>query len=59
VSDKQDYDFLCPKGFKEQDGHLIHLNNQSNAIGIELAKCCIAHPPLMRRVRELADMNKL
>lgn len=57
MSDKQGFDLLCPAGFKKRDIHLIRLNYQSNAITTGLAECCMAHPPLMYRVREMAEVS--
>lgn len=58
-SDQHNFNLLCPAGFIRQDRILIHLDNQSNAITEDLREICIAHPLLMRRLRELAKVNEL
>lgn len=58
-SDKHDFDLLCLASLKRLDSTLIGLHSQWNAITVELEEICIAHPPLMRRLRELAEVSKL
>lgn len=58
ISDKRDMDLLCPTGFKYRDAHRIYLERKSNAITIEVAEYCIAHPPLMHYFREVVEVSR-
>jgi hypothetical protein len=58
ISDKQNMDLLCSASFKYRDAHQIYLERKSNAITIEVAEYCIAHPPLMHYFREVVEVSR-
>ena len=58
ISDQRDMNLLCPAGFKYRDAHRIYLEQKSNALTIEVAEYCIAHPPLMHYFRDVVEVSK-
>ena len=57
ISDKKDFDRLCPEAFKTRAPHFIYMNMKWNSFCDEIAECWEAHPGLGYHLGEIAKVR--
>ncbi|KAI9733523.1 MAG: hypothetical protein M1835_003429 [Candelina submexicana] len=57
ISDKKDFDRLCPDAFKTRAPHLIYMNMKWNSFCDAIAECCEAHPGLSYHLGKIAQVR--
>jgi len=57
ISDKKDFDHLCPEAFKTRAPHLIYMNTKWDSFCCAIAECCEAYPSLNYHLSKIAQVS--